>query len=79
MMTDTEAPTKLLAVDDNLDSAELIARVARKCGYDVRTMEDTRSIRQMLNDWKPEVLTLDLCMPQEDGIALMTPRARCRR
>jgi DNA-binding NtrC family response regulator len=63
---------RLLAVDDNSDSAELVARVAAKCGYDAQTIADPRSLRQMLDEWKPEVLTLDLCMPEADGIGLLS-------
>ena len=63
---------RLLAVDDNADSAELVARVAAKCGYDAQTIADPRALRQMLDEWKPEVLTLDLCMPEADGIGLLS-------
>jgi two-component system, chemotaxis family, chemotaxis protein CheY len=63
---------RLLAVDDNLDSAELIARVATKCGYDAQSMDDPRAIFDVLTRWRPEILTLDLCMPQEDGVALLS-------
>ena len=61
---------RLLAVDDNADSAELVARVAAKSGYEVRSLTDTRSLRAVLEEWKPEVITLDLCMPEEDGIGI---------
>jgi CheY-like chemotaxis protein len=71
-MDGSNSAGRLLAIDDNLDSAELIVRVARKCGYDARLMADTRALRQTLSDWKPEVLTLDLSMPQDDGIALLS-------
>ena len=63
---------RLLAVDDNSDSAELIARVAIKCGYEAQSIADPRSLQQILNKWKPEILTLDLCMPQEDGVGLLS-------
>ena len=63
---------RLLAVDDNPDSAELVARVAVKCGYDAQTIADPRALRQRLSDWKPEILTLDLCMPEADGIGLLS-------
>lgn len=62
---------RLLAVDDNPDSAELVVRVAAKCGYEARAMSDARSLPDVLHTWKPDVLTLDLCMPEEDGIALL--------
>jgi DNA-binding response OmpR family regulator len=64
--------TRLLAVDDNSDSAELIARVAAKCGFDARSMTDSSSLGRMLQEWDPQVLTLDLCMPEEDGISLLS-------
>ena len=65
----SQVPVKrLLAVDDNADSAELVARLAAKCGYDARSLTDPRSLGAVLKDWKPQVITLDLCMPEEDGI-----------
>ena len=63
---------RLLAVDDNSDSAELVARVAAKCGYETQTVSDPRALKQVLEAWKPAVLTLDLCMPEADGIGLLS-------
>jgi len=67
-----DAKGRLLAVDDNSDSAELVARVAAKCGYDTQTISDPRALRRTVEEWKPEVLTLDLCMPEADGIGLLS-------
>jgi two-component system chemotaxis response regulator CheB len=63
---------RLLAVDDSADSADLVARVATKCGYDAQATSDPRSVRALVAEWKPEVLTLDLCMPEADGIDLLS-------
>ena len=71
-MTEATSERRLLAIDDNADSAELIARVAGKCGYAAQSMSDTRTLSKVLESWNPQVLTLDLCMPQEDGIALIS-------
>ena len=71
-MNHTNGAKQLLAVDDNSDSAELIARVAVKCGYEARSVTDPSSLGDMLHSWKPQVLTLDLCMPEEDGISLLS-------
>jgi DNA-binding NtrC family response regulator len=71
-VTEATSERRLLAIDDNADSAELIARVAGKCGYEAQSMSDTRTLRSVLESWVPQVLTLDLCMPQEDGIALLS-------
>lgn len=70
-----QSPTikaRLLAVDDNSDSAELIARVAAKLGYDSRSMTDSSTLERVLDEWSPQVLTLDLCMPEEDGISVLS-------
>ena len=71
-MTETASTPRLLAIDDNPDSAELIARVAGKCGYEARTITDTRELREIISAWHPDVLTLDLCMPEEDGVNVMS-------
>jgi DNA-binding NtrC family response regulator len=68
---------RLLAVDDNHDSAELIARVATKCGYEAKTIGDLDELRNVLTAWQPTVLTLDLCMPQEDGIGVLSMLKEC--
>lgn len=63
---------RLLAVDDSADSADLVARVAAKCGYEAQAISDPKSVRALVVSWKPEVLTLDLCMPEADGIDLLS-------
>ena len=63
---------RLLAIDDSSESAELIARIAAGCGYDTKPIMDPRTVPQVLEDWKPDVLTLDLCMPDKDGFSVLT-------
>ena len=63
---------RLLAVDDSVDSADLVARVAAKCGYEAQAISDPKSVKALVVSWKPEVLTLDLCMPEADGIDLLS-------
>jgi CheY-like chemotaxis protein len=62
----------LLAVDDDQTAAELIVKLANRCGYVGRSLTNTRNIRQVLKEWQPDVLTLDLCMPEEDGFQLLS-------
>jgi CheY-like chemotaxis protein len=62
---------RLLAVDDNFESAELIARVGATCGYETKPIMDPRAVPEILGDWKPHVLTLDLCMPHKDGFSTL--------
>ena len=65
-------PKRLLAVDDNFESAELIARIGIACGYETKPITDPRTVPDILADWKPDVLTLDLCMPHKDGFSILT-------
>ena len=63
---------RLLAIDDNADSAELIARIAKRCGYEARSLTNSRRLPELMKEWHPHVVTLDLCMPEEDGIGIFT-------
>jgi DNA-binding NtrC family response regulator len=63
---------RLLAIDDSADSADLVARVAAKCGYEAQATSDPTAVRALVASWKPEILTLDLCMPEADGIDLLS-------
>jgi len=63
---------RLLAVDDSAVSAELVARVAAKCGYETQATSDPTSVRALVASWNPAILTLDLCMPETDGIDLLS-------
>lgn len=71
-MTANPCRGRLVALDDNASSAELVARVATQCGYEAQPITDPNALRELLVEWKPEVLTLDLCMPDGDGIALLS-------
>lgn len=71
-MTNSTGARRLLAIDDNRDFADLVVRVARRCGYEARPLAHQAELSQTLRDWNPDVLTLDLCMPEADGISLFS-------
>ena len=62
---------RLLSVDDNVDSAELVARIAGRCGYETRVAATLDTIQAAVQSWKPQVLALDLSMPELNGIDLL--------
>ena len=59
----TTGKYRLLAVDDDKDSAELIVRNALRCGYECFPVYDARTLREIIPHWRPHVVTLDLCLP----------------
>ena len=63
---------RLLAIDDVRDAAELVVRCAAKCGYDAMALSFPSAVADVVARWKPHVLTLDLCMPEMDGIGFLT-------
>lgn len=54
---------RLLAVDDDKDSTELITRNALRCGYECFSVYDAHTLHGIIPHWRPHVITLDLCLP----------------
>ncbi len=61
---------KLLAVDDDVSSAELIARVAERCGYESFATSDSRGVVNLASALKPTLISVDICMPNVDACEL---------
>ena len=63
---------KVLVVDDEADTRELISEVLRECGSEVITSCSAAEALVALEQDKPDILISDLGMPDEDGYALIT-------
>jgi CheY-like chemotaxis protein len=48
-----------------------LSRVAQGCGYQVRNTDDAAGFKQAYASWAPDIVILDLVMPQVDGIELL--------
>jgi CheY-like chemotaxis protein len=68
---------RLLAVDDAPDSAELISRIAERCGYEARFVADSSMVPSLVEEWQPDVVATDICMPKMDAIELFGVLAHC--
>ncbi len=68
---------RVLAVDDESDTRQLLAAVLGQAGADVRTAASAAEALTVFDAWRPDVLVADLAMPDEDGLALMR-RVRAR-
>lgn len=62
--------TRLLAIDDDQNSAELVARIATRSGYQAMASTAPADVPSLVESWKPDVLSLDICMPDVDAIEL---------
>jgi CheY-like chemotaxis protein len=61
------APLRILVVDDNVDAADSVAWLFRQQSHDVRTTHDGRSAIGLATEFRPQVVVLDLGLPQLDG------------
>ena len=64
----TQVVQKILVVDDDPDIVELLEYNLQKEGYEVRTAPDGRKGMQIAKEFRPDLILLDIMMPQQDGI-----------
>jgi CheY-like chemotaxis protein len=62
---------RILVVDDEADSRELVATILKRSGGDVRCSQSAADALQTFKEWQPDLLVSDLAMPNEDGFALL--------
>jgi PAS domain S-box-containing protein len=62
---------KILAVDDEADTRELLRTVLEQAGAEVITASTAAEALELLQQTRPEVLISDIGMPEEDGYELM--------
>jgi CheY-like chemotaxis protein len=63
---------KVLVVDDEADTRELIREVLKECGSEVITSNSAADALIALEEHKPDILISDLGMPDEDGYSLIS-------
>ncbi len=69
MVLDNRMP-KLMAVDDDVASAELIVRIAERCGYEAFATSEPRGVIALAKTLEPDLLAVDICMPKVDANSL---------
>jgi len=62
---------RILVVDDEVDSRDLVSAILTRCGCVVNCCESTAEALKAMRDWKPDLLVSDIGMPNEDGYALI--------
>ena len=61
---------KILVIDDEPDVTDFLSYNLRKEGFSVRTALDGESGIQVALEFLPDLITLDLMLPGEDGISI---------
>jgi CheY-like chemotaxis protein len=64
---ETSHTSKVLVVDDNVDSREMFALVLEMAGHTVCTAKDGANALAVAEKFEPDVIFLDIEMPQADG------------
>jgi len=64
--------TKVLVVDDHEPSRDLFCTALTSAGYAVRAASDGLNAIRHLEETRFDVVLTDVCMPQMDGLELLT-------
>jgi CheY-like chemotaxis protein len=64
------AGERVLVVDDNPTNAKLLGFVLKKEGYEYRIAADAEIALEMIPEFQPRLLLLDLQLPGMDGLTL---------
>ncbi len=62
---------QILVVDDEVGIRELLFEILRDEGYGVRLAENAQSARSARKEMRPDLVLLDIWMPDTDGITLL--------
>jgi DNA-binding NtrC family response regulator len=62
---------QILVVDDEVGIRELLSEILRDEGYQVRLAENAGQARSMRSQGRPDLVLLDIWMPDTDGITLL--------
>jgi len=62
---------KILVVDDDRDTRDLVSTILTRCGSEVRCSESAADALLAFQEWNPDLLVSDIGMPLEDGYGLI--------
>jgi putative two-component system response regulator len=63
---------RILVVDDEKANLLLIERILERAGYhDVRSTSDPEAVLGLIEEFRPDLLLLDLKMPRLDGLQIL--------
>jgi two-component system, OmpR family, response regulator len=62
---------RLLVMDDSRDLTDLVCSIGVAAGFEVRVVNRGRDFTQVYGEFAPDVIVLDLVMPELDGIEVL--------
>ena len=72
------AKTSVVVVDDSALMRRLLSTVLTQEGHEVTTARNGREGVERLVEWQPDVVTLDINMPQMDGLTALSLMMQAR-
>ena len=64
------AKKRILAVDDDASVCDFYSQSLKMLGYDVECAANARKAKEALARQKPDLILMDIMMPDQDGISL---------
>ena len=68
---DAERPRRVLVVDDERPIREMLELGLHSRGFDVRSVADGPAAIPVIEQWKPELILLDVMLPKADGFTML--------
>ncbi len=64
-------PKKLLVIDDQTGITKVVEMIARQLGLNAKSLNSSSSATETFIAFKPDILILDMIMPEKDGIDVL--------
>jgi two-component system OmpR family response regulator len=66
------SPVRIVVVDDEPSLTDLLAMALRYEGWEVRTAADGRTAIKLVHEFRPDVVVLDIMLPDLDGMQVLS-------
>jgi two-component system, chemotaxis family, CheB/CheR fusion protein len=61
-------PTKVVIVEDNADTREMLCELLAKAGFECRSAENGAAALELIDEFMPDIALLDVGLPEMDGL-----------
>ena len=66
-----DTPRTIMVVDDNPDIITIVKTILEGKGYNVLSASSGQELLNLLNNQKPDLIILDIMMPEMDGLEVL--------